>query len=62
MTTLEEKLRSEERICPECRCSIGSPLAERCPRCLAALAAMDPVCGKCIYTCSCPAASAPKAK
>ncbi len=60
MITLEERLRSEARICPRCSYETASPFTERCPRCLTALPAIDPGCGRCIHSSGCPASGARK--
>jgi len=56
MITLEEKLRTEIRICPKCRNPIENPFAERCPRCLTPVPVFDPGCGNCVHSSGCPVA------
>lgn len=57
MITLEEKLRTETRTCPQCRYAIDNPFLERCPRCLTMVPVMDPGCNSCIHNSGCPVSS-----
>jgi hypothetical protein len=57
MIGLEEKLRTEIRICPQCRNPIENPFAARCPRCLTIMPVSDPGCRGCVHNSGCPVAS-----
>ena len=43
----------EERSCPQCGYRIANPLAERCPRCFAAVARVEVECGACAHQGNC---------
>ena len=60
MIALDDRLRSEARICPRCHYRITSPFNQSCPRCLTVLAVIDPGCKNCIHFSRCPVANAPK--
>jgi hypothetical protein len=62
MITLTEQLRSEARMCPQCRYVIDNPFNERCPRCLTLVPVIDPGCSKCVHRAGCPVSSFKKAE
>jgi hypothetical protein len=57
MNSLDEKLRTEIRTCPQCLNVIENPFVERCPRCLTVVPVFDPGCGNCVHNSGCPVAS-----
>jgi len=58
--TLEEKLRTEARTCPQCRYVIDNPFLGRCPRCLTEVPVIDPGCSGCVHNAGCPVAATRK--
>ena len=55
-TSLEEKLRTELRSCPNCAMAVENPFIERCPRCWTVLPAVNLDCRGCFHHTSCPVA------
>ena len=60
MMNLQEKLRTEARVCPQCKNLIENPFSERCPRCLTRVPILDPGCGSCVHNAGCPVSSIKK--
>jgi hypothetical protein len=54
--SLEEKLNSEVRVCPQCRYELRDPFLQRCPRCFSSVPVVDPGCRGCFHRKSCPVA------
>jgi len=50
---LLEKLRAEQRRCPQCNYEIADPLTDRCPRCYSAVARVETNCGECSHQGAC---------
>ena len=59
--TLEEQLKLEERVCPDCSYHVTNPLYERCPRCYAVLPKLELYCQGCLHHSHCPAVAAAEA-
>ncbi len=51
--SFEEIRASETRTCPQCGYVILNPLADRCPRCFAAVARTEVECGSCAHQGNC---------
>lgn len=50
---LEDRLHREARGCPDCGYMIANPLTDRCPRCFARVARVEPGCGSCTHAGAC---------
>jgi hypothetical protein len=51
---LEEKLKTEQRVCPECKYIVQNPFIEICPRCSAKLPHLNLDCQGCVHRILCP--------
>jgi len=51
--SLEQQLKLEVRVCPQCRCEISNPFITRCPRCLTTVPTQELGCALCIHRMSC---------
>lgn len=52
--TLEEQLKSEQRICSRCKFIVVSPFVELCPRCNLSLPRIEVNCQGCTHNFLCP--------
>ena len=51
--THEEKLRAEQRTCPQCGYDIENPMTDRCPRCFHDIPRQETNCGSCTWQGNC---------
>ena len=51
--SLDDKLKTERRTCPQCGYAILNPLTDRCPRCFSRVERVETNCGSCTHQGNC---------